>query len=70
MAGTKAGGIKAAQVIKQRHGEDYYRKIGYIGGKASEGGGFTNNPELASRAGKIGGAKSRKLPRNITEGAI
>ena len=33
MAGTKAGGQKAAATNKALHGSDFYAKIGAIGGK-------------------------------------
>lgn len=32
MAGTKLGGVKAAATIKQKWGEDFYKKIGAMGG--------------------------------------
>ncbi len=60
MAGTKAGGQNTRQTILERYGEDYFKKIGAIGGKKSRGGGFAANRELASRAGAIGGRKSRR----------
>lgn len=60
MAGTKAGGIKAAQTNKVRHGSDFYQKIGTKGGKNGRTGGFYANRELARRAGAIGGKKSRR----------
>lgn len=34
MAGTLAGGRKAAKTNKERYGEDHYRIAGAIGGKA------------------------------------
>jgi len=40
MAGTKAGGLKAKETIKQRHGSDFYTKLGAAGGKVSKKGGF------------------------------
>lgn len=57
--GTKQGGLKAAETIKDRKGLSFYQTIGAMGGRKSRGGGFSNR-ELASRAGKIGGAISRK----------
>jgi len=64
MAGTRRGGLKAAATNKKLYGETYYLKIGKAGGIKSRGGGFYDNPELARRAGKLGGAASRK-PRNL-----
>lgn len=60
MAGNKAGGIKASIKNKQLHGEDFYQRIGRIGGKNGHTGGFASNPELAREAGRKGGKKSRR----------
>lgn len=60
MAGTKAGGIKAAQTNKDKHGADFYAKIGAKGGKLGRTGGFAANPELARIAGAKGGRISRR----------
>jgi general stress protein YciG len=60
MAGTKIGGIKAAQTNKERHGADFYVKIGKTGGELSRGGGFAANIELAREAGRKGGKKSKR----------
>lgn len=58
--GTKQGGFKAA--IKNRKKDPaFYARIGAMGGRKSRGGGFTDR-NLASRAGKIGGAISRRQP--------
>jgi len=43
MAGTKEGGLIAAEVNKQKYGNDFYKKIGAIGGKKSKTGGFASN---------------------------
>ena len=59
MAGNKIGGAKAAATNKARYGEDFYAKIGKIGGKKSTGG-FAANRELASAAGRKGGQISRR----------
>lgn len=60
MAGTKAGGQKAAATNKTRHGSDFYAKIGAKGGRNSNTGGFAANPELARIAGRKGGQISRR----------
>lgn len=60
MAGTKAGGIKATATNIERYGKDFYKRIGRKGGKAGKTGGFAANPELAKRAGRIGGLKSTR----------
>ena len=40
MAGTKAGGKKAAMTNKAKHGDDFYAKIGAKGGVKGTTGGF------------------------------
>jgi general stress protein YciG len=60
MAGTVEGGKKASLKNKQLHGEDFYKRIGHIGGKNGHTGGFASNPELAREAGRKGGKKSRR----------
>ncbi|MDO8335729.1 MAG: hypothetical protein Q7T74_03030 [Candidatus Saccharibacteria bacterium] len=60
MPGTVQGGKKAADTNKKRHGKAFYARIGAIGGKRSNTGGFAANPELASIAGRLGGTRSRR----------
>ena len=60
MAGTKAGGYKAATTDKQKYGAEFYRAIGRIGGHRGHSGGFAANPELAKIAGSIGGKRSKR----------
>ena len=60
MAGTKAGGTKAASTNKSKYGKDFYAKIGAIGGKKGTTGGFAANRELARKAGAKGGRISRR----------
>ena len=60
MGGTKAGGLKAAATNKERHGKEFYALIGSKGGRNGHTGGFYANPELAKRAGAIGGKKSKR----------
>lgn len=60
MAGTKEGGIKTRNTNYEKHGKDFYKRIGAIGGRNGHSGGFAANRELASRAGKIGGAISKR----------
>lgn len=60
MAGTKAGGRKAAQTNKERYGTEFYQQIGKAGGAKSRNGGFAKNPELARIAGARGGRASRR----------
>ena len=60
MAGTKAGGLKAASTNKAKYGADFYAKIGAAGGKKGVTGGFYANRELARIAGAKGGRISRR----------
>ena len=62
MAGTKAGGIKAAATNIARQGRDFYARIGAIGGRNGHTGGFFANPELAKIAGAKGGKISKRGP--------
>ncbi len=36
MSGTKAGGRKAAETNRKRHGADFYARIGAVGGELVE----------------------------------
>lgn len=60
MAGTRAGGLKAAKTNKERYGADFYKVRGRNGGLKSRGGGFAANPELARTAGRLGGLRSKR----------
>lgn len=60
MAGTKAGGKKAAETNKLIHGSDFYARIGRRGGKNGHTGGFAASPERARIAGRKGGMTSQR----------
>lgn len=69
MSGNTIGGVKTAKTNIKRYGQDYYKRIGAMGGKISRGGGFASNivgadgltgAERARKAGAKGGRKSRK----------
>lgn len=62
MSGTITGGKQAAQTNKERYGEDWYKRIGAIGGKKGTTGGFAANRELAKIAGAKGGRISKRGP--------
>lgn len=64
MAGTKIGGLKTAKTNYERHGKDYYVRIGAMGGKASTTGGFFANRELARTAGRKGGLISKRRKKD------
>lgn len=63
MAGTVAGGKKAAKTNLEKYGADFYVRLGSKGGKLGRTGGFAAGAEGRRRAieyGAIGGAKSRR----------
>lgn len=62
MAGTKAGGLKAAITNKAKYGAEFYARIGQKGGRKGHTGGFAANPALAKIAGAKGGRISRRGP--------
>lgn len=63
MAGTKAGGKKAAEKNLARDPE-FYARIGRKGGQNGTTGGFAANPDLARIAGAKGGRISRRRKTN------
>jgi general stress protein YciG len=65
MAGTKAGGKKAAAKNLAKD-PNFYAKIGAKGGKNGHTGGFAANPELARIAGAKGGRISRRKSKKVT----
>lgn len=62
MPGTKAGGIQAGKTNRERYGDDWYNRIGALGGRKSRGGGFVGEDgRIRARvAGTIGGTISRR----------
>lgn len=63
MSGTVKGGQLAAKKNKEKHGPDFYARIGRIGGKRGRTGGFAagaSGRKRASYYGAIGGAISRR----------
>lgn len=69
MAGTKVGGVAAAETNKQKYGADFYARIGAAGGRKGRSGGFASNKkgddgltgkERAAIAGAKGGRISRR----------
>ena len=60
MAGNYAGAIKARDTNYEKHGKDFYKKIGSKGGKKGHTGGFFANRELARKAGQKGGRISKR----------
>lgn len=67
MPGTAIGGQHAATTNKAKYGDDFYKRIGANGGKASGTGGFsylkrTGQLEKIQAAGRKGGHISRRGP--------
>lgn len=65
MAGTKLGGKAAAETNKRLYGEDWYAKIGAMGGEAGKTGGFYANRKLARTLGAKGGSISKRGMRFV-----
>ena len=66
MAGTKAGGQKAAATNKKKYGSDFYASIGAKGGQNGKTGGFAAGEAGRERAriyGAIGGRISRRTKK-------
>ena len=66
MPGTKIGGQKAAATNKANN-PNFYQEIGSLGGKKGRTGGFFADRELARRAGRIGGMRSRRGSKNTSK---
>lgn len=61
MAGTKAGGLKSSQTNKRKYGDNWYERIGSIGGKAHVPKGFAlMSKDKRIEAGRKGGAISKR----------
>lgn len=62
ISGTRAGGLRAAAKIKEKYGEDFYKKAGYKGAHARVNPykGFKEDPSLAKMVGSIGGHRSHR----------
>jgi hypothetical protein len=72
MAGTRDGGAKAFQTNVAKYGNDFYARIGAMGGKLGKSGGFASDKvgkdgltgrERARRAGAAGGRISRRTKK-------
>lgn len=68
MAGTKAGGMKAAATNKAKHGADFYNNIGKIGGANGHTGGFASDKVgrdglTGLQRARIAGAKGGSILR-------
>lgn len=72
MAGTPDGGKRAYQTNVAKYGNDFYARIGAMGGKLGKSGGFASvkvgkdgltGRERARRAGATGGRISRRTKK-------
>lgn len=69
MAGTKAGGQKAAATNKKLYGEGFYAEIGAKGGRNGHTGGFASmDREKVRECGRKGGQISRRGPAKYPYG--
>lgn len=59
MPGNRKGGKKAAKTNRYKYGEEFYARIGAIGGKNGHTTGFSLNKENARLAGSKGGKRSK-----------
>lgn len=59
---TPEGRAKALKTMRERYGDDYFKRMGRLGGSSyhSKPRGFASDPEQARIAGRKGGAKSRR----------
>ena len=70
MTGTKAGGIKARNTNLEKHGTNFYQKIGKMGGGSFREAPrwFALHPDLAKTAGAKGGRISTRKGIKTGEG--
>ena len=72
MAGTREGGLKAAQRNKELYGESFYAKIGAKGGIKGTTGGFYASKATGKNwhveAGRKGGKISKPSKRGVDSG--
>ena len=71
MSGTLQWGLKAKETNYQKHGSDFYRRIGAMGGRNGHTGGFASDKvgkdgltgrQRASLVGKGGGRNGKRGP--------
>lgn len=63
MAGTKAGGKKAAATNRNKYGSEFYANIGRKGGQNGHTGGFASmTSEQVRECGRKGGKISKRGP--------
>jgi hypothetical protein len=57
MPGTQIGSMKARDANYERYGQEFYKRIGSLGGKKSVGGGFAS--EKVGKDGLTGAERAR-----------
>lgn len=71
MAGSRDGGLRAAKTNYKKHGSDFYKRIGAMGGRNGHTGGFASDKvgkdgltgrQRASLVGKDGGRNGKRGP--------
>ena len=60
MVGTKTGGAKARETNYEKHGRDFYKRIGKRGGSVSTPTGGFGHKDNGKKFGAIGGKISRR----------
>lgn len=73
MAGTHAGGKRAAEENKKRHGANFYAIIGAKGGRKGKSGGFASDKKGADgltgrERARLAGAKGGRISRRTKAG--
>ena len=76
MSGTYLGGLKARATIRKEYGDDFFKRIGALGGKNSKRGGFASDKvgadgltgrQRAAKVGVLGGQRSRRGSQRYVE---
>ena len=65
MAQTAEGAIKTRETLKRLYGNDYFQKIGQLGGRNGTGHTFAHGKVDPHEAGRVGG-KISKRPKKVT----
>lgn len=72
MAGTAQGGKNAAATNKAKYGDDFYKRIGQIGGKKGRDGGFAYTEfvdgriiDVGRERARLAGAKGGRISRRV-----
>lgn len=66
MTATREGGLKAAQTNRLKYGEDFYSRLGKLGGVKGRGHTFAHGKVDPVEAGRKGGKISKRGPAEQT----